>query len=177
LEEIQARIGVAPITDRVAVHETPLDIQFISEGTLRVDGRTVRIDVAAIQDLSLYSLLLDNASYEVVVDEREGVYYALVRGQMYRVKATNGNASDKRPAATPSARPACRSVIRAPLCGLVVDVPAQVGQPVQPNQVLVVLESMKMENEILAPSSGVVREVRTKAGAIVREGDILAIVH
>lgn len=174
MEEVQARVGLAPVGSHVEIEETSVSIQFLSDRRLEVDGRSFSLDVATVEDLALYSVLLDGASYEVVVDEREGNYYALVRGKVYRVKATD--ASDRRASRRASEAPVGPCVIRAPLCGLVVEVTAATGQAVQADQVLVVLESMKMENEVLSPRAGVVKELRVRPGSVVREGDVLSIV-
>jgi biotin carboxyl carrier protein len=57
--------------------------------------------------------------------------------------------------------------------GLVVRVNVQVGDQVQPGQPLVVMEAMKMENELRSTSAGVVRAVRAQPGAAVEKGAIL----
>jgi biotin carboxyl carrier protein len=64
-------------------------------------------------------------------------------------------------------------MIHAPLSGLVVDIPVLEGQAVDENQIVLILESMKMENEIRTPRAGTVREVKVQAGAVVRDGDVL----
>lgn len=162
--------GGRPITYRVEVDGTPMTVTLMPDGTLSMEGRTFRLDVSEIQGLSLYSLLVNEASYEVLVDERGGTYYALVRGKAHRIQVRDDlpqHALGRAPAAEGEA------VVRAPLCGLVVDIPVCEGDRVEENQLVAILESMKMENEIRAPRPGTVRAIRAKAGAIVREGDPL----
>lgn len=171
MEEVRALAGHAAIAYQVEVDGTPVTVQFTSDATLYIGGHAFRPDVSAIEGLPLYSLLLDGASYEVVIDEKDGTYYALVRGKVHRIKVSDRTARTS-PYAT-SVSPPSEAVIRAPLCGLVVEVPVTVGQAVEANQVITILESMKMENEILSPRSGIVQEVRVQAGSIVHEGDIL----
>jgi pyruvate carboxylase subunit B len=65
------------------------------------------------------------------------------------------------------------SVVKAPMPGLVVRVEVEVGQSVDPGQGVIVLEAMKMENELRAVGGGVVRAVLVSQGAAVEKGDVL----
>lgn len=174
MEEVRALVGHPPITYQLEVDGTSITVQLTSDTTVQIDEHTFCSDVSAIEGLPLYSLLLDNASYEVVVDEKDGICYALVRGKVHRIKVSD-RATQISPYGT-GAPSAGETVIRAPMCGLVVEVPISVGQTVEINQVITILESMKMENEILTPRAGIVRELRAQTGSVVREGDTLAIV-
>ncbi|MCW2525063.1 MAG: biotin/lipoyl attachment protein [Frankiales bacterium] len=66
--------------------------------------------------------------------------------------------------------------VRAELVATVLHVAAQIGDPVDPSDMLVLLDSMKMEIPVMAESSGTVTEIFVVAGETVREGDALAIV-
>lgn len=173
MEEIRALVGHTT-TYQVEIDGTPVAVQFTSDATLHIDGHTFHLDVSAIEGLPLYSLLLDNASYEVVIDEKDGTCYALVRGQVHQIRVSDRTMGLSTCAV--SAPPASEAVIRAPMYGLVVEVPVSVGQAVEMNQAIVILESMKMLNEIRSSCTGIVREIRAQVGSTVREGDILAVV-
>ena len=67
------------------------------------------------------------------------------------------------------------TTVRAEMAATVWKVVAQVGDQVGPDDVLVVLESMKMEIPVLAETSGTVQSVAVAEGALVREGDVLAV--
>ncbi|MCL8206826.1 MAG: acetyl-CoA carboxylase biotin carboxyl carrier protein subunit [Actinomycetia bacterium] len=78
------------------------------------------------------------------------------------------------PAAAAPKRPAGgAAVVSAPLPGTVLEVKTAVGEAVEPGQVLVILEAMKMENEIVAPRRGVVTAVHVTKGAGVGVNDPL----
>jgi len=65
--------------------------------------------------------------------------------------------------------------VEAPMAGRIVDVRVSPGKEVQEGQSLVILEAMKMENEIAAPRNGRVREVYVHAGSVVKTGDKLLV--
>lgn len=65
--------------------------------------------------------------------------------------------------------------VTAPLPGIVAAVRCEVGQTVQAGQVLLVLEAMKMENEVIAPAAGKVEEIRVAKGTAVSAGDVLVV--
>lgn len=69
-----------------------------------------------------------------------------------------------------------RHAVVAPLPGVVLDVKVAAGQWVAAGDVLVVLEAMKMENEILAPAGGTVSQVNVQRGETVDAGDVLVVI-
>jgi acetyl-CoA carboxylase biotin carboxyl carrier protein len=66
--------------------------------------------------------------------------------------------------------------VPAHITGTVVRVEKQAGDPVQPGDVLLILESMKMEMPLEAEAAGTVREVRCREGQAVAEGDVLVVI-
>lgn len=96
-------------------------------------------------------------------------YRVNVNGSLYEIEIEEMNApatmSAAAPAAKPAAAPAGGAQVKAPMPGAILDVRVQNGQRVKKGDVLVILEAMKMENEIQAPCDGVV------AGVSVRKGD------
>lgn len=85
----------------------------------------------------------------------------------------HGHAPAAAPAPPRSAPAAGGEVITAPLPGTVLDLKVATGDHVKTGQVLLVLEAMKMENEIVAPKDGTVEEILVKKGSAVTTGDPL----
>ncbi|WP_457576381.1 biotin/lipoyl-containing protein [Desulfomarina sp.] len=84
------------------------------------------------------------------------------------------------PAASPSPQPAAAESdpggnISAPMPGTVISIPVSQGSSVTKGETLLVLEAMKMENDIKAPSDGTVQEIKVSEGASVNAGDILIV--
>ena len=67
--------------------------------------------------------------------------------------------------------------LRAPMPGLVVAVPIAEGQEVKKGQVILILESMKMQNELKAPRDGIMGRIRVKAGESVEQKQTLLNIH
>ena len=105
-------------------------------------------------------------SYEVEVEEVGGVSASAVAPVAAPVVAA--------PVAAPKAAPAPAggTPVKAPMPGNVLDIKVSNGQAVKKGDVLVILEAMKMENEISAPQDGTVTVVASK-GATVNTGDVL----
>ena len=104
---------------------------------------------------------VNGTSYEVEVEEIDG--------------AAAPKAAPAAPAPAPAAPAAsgAAETISAPMPGTVVGVNVKVGDTFKRGQVLLVLEAMKMENEILAPRDGRVLNVNTTKGSAVNSGDVL----
>lgn len=130
-----------------------------------------------------YSLLLGKHSFDLFVqpvagDEEDGaarVFEVHVRGQVYRVRL-----ADERTRALASLAGGTHSAgdahIRAPMPGLVSNVLVAEGDQVQRGQAVIVLEAMKMENDLTTPRSGIVKRVLAAKGQAVNQNDQLAII-
>ena len=120
-------------------------------------------------------ITVDGKVYEVEVDVYEPEapqpgYVPPAGAQAARVPA-----APAAPAARPGAGPVADEgkVCRSPIAGLVVRISAQVGQAIQANDVLLVLEAMKMETVITSPIAGKVARVNAAVGNAVQPGQVL----
>ena len=120
------------------------------------------------------SLLIDGRSYRVVFDPRPGAE-AVVVGEhrmTYTIQDPRSLRSRKR---TPTNESGALSIL-APMPGLIVKLLVTVGDAVKADQPLVVMEAMKMQNELNAPKAGKVTRVLVEAGAIVPAGKSLLVI-
>ena len=88
-------------------------------------------------------------------------------------------ASAPAPAPAPAAAPAAGGAgtpVTAPMPGKVLRVAVSVGAPVKNGDIVLILEAMKMENEIFSPVDGVVKEIRARDGDTVNTGDVMVII-
>ena len=105
----------------------------------------------------------------------------LVDGRPHEVQAEGkmraSAPAPPRPVAAPKRGPAPQGAVVAAMAGRIVSVTVKAGQAVKAGQVLLVLEAMKMENELTAPKDGVVKEIVVTPGARVNEGDVLVVIE
>jgi biotin carboxyl carrier protein len=121
-------------------------------------------------------LLLDHASYELAVDpdgEQHSSYGVMVSGLRYEVRVQDERSRRLALADRSLRAPEGELAIRAPIPGLVVKTLVSPGQGVAEGETLLILEAMKMENEIRSPREGTVHEVRVESGAQVAIGQVL----
>ena len=119
-----------------------------------------------------FNVNVNGTEYKVTVEETEG--------QVQAPKAAAAPAPVAAPAAAPApkAAPAPNAVaggeaIKAPMPGTILAVNVTNGAAIKKGQVLMVLEAMKMENEILAPADGTVQGVNVQQGSTVETGTVL----
>jgi len=143
------------------------------DGEVTVDEQVVPVDFLPIDRVTAYSLLLDNNSYEVIVNEEGNGYQVLVLGHLFTVRVEDERAQRLAQASRGFIPGSGEIQIKAPMPGLIVAVPAVEGQIVKRGDVLVVLESMKMENELKAPRDGSVTAVRVQTRQSVEQNQAL----
>ena len=157
------------------------EIQVDESGLVHIGDRTFSADLQRIGVLDLYSLLLDHKSYEVHVQETErNGYRVMVSSQgyeSYELQVLDERAYRASQVSGAMAGGMGDSAIKAPIPGLVVKVLVGEGDEVISGQTLVILEAMKMENELRAPRPGVVATIKAKPGNSVNQGDVLVTLH
>jgi biotin carboxyl carrier protein len=155
------------------VNGQTFEIEINEDGRILVNGEERAIDFRTLRQGELYSLLLDHFSYEGVVDERDDTYHVLIAGDMYEVQVTDERSRRLASAFMAFGDTGGEVSIRAPMPGLIVSVPVEEGQVVSKGETIVVLESMKMENELKAPRDGTIHRVNVKPGDNVEQNKVL----
>ncbi|MGC8877675.1 MAG: biotin/lipoyl-containing protein [Anaerolineae bacterium] len=148
-------------------------IEINRAGEVTVNGVPHVVDMQSIGQSSLFSLLVDGRSYDVYIDEREERYLLVMQEGIFEVKVEDERTRRLAGLQRAPVAPVGEVLIKAPMPGVVVDVPVVVGQEVAAGERVVVLESMKMQNEFKSPRGGVVRSVRVKVGDRVEQNQIL----
>jgi len=159
----------------VTVEGQTFTIEVTSQDAVRVGDRTHSVDLQSIDAALLYSLLVDNRSYEVLIEEQETVFRVLLRGELYTVQVEDDFRHQISRQRRVRPRRPSRVVVKAPMPGVVVAVPIMEGQEISTGDVLVILESMKMENEVRAPCDGRVNRLRVGPSDTVEKGQTLLV--
>jgi biotin carboxyl carrier protein len=157
----------------VAIAGREVEVEVDGE-QVTVAGRVVTAGLAAIAGTPLRQLNL-NGRVDALGIERQGSgRWAVTRlGERHEIEVLDERARHIRSLTGGGDRPRGPTVLKAPMPGLVVRVQVEPGQAVAPGTGLVVLEAMKMENELRAAVAGVVRAVRVAPGAAVEKGEVL----
>jgi biotin carboxyl carrier protein len=141
------------------------------EWKCKLDGRELPLDVVSAQD-GMLSLLLQGKSYEVK-QETVGTESNVVVGQeRFSVSVRDPRSFRSRRRSGASEQGVMK--IKAPMPGKVVRILAPAGAQVEIGQSVVVIEAMKMQNELKAPKTGVVKKISVAEGAAVEAGQALA---
>ena len=129
--------------------------------------------------MSKYKVTLNGKTYEIEVEQGEAIVQAEYDAMAPAAAPAPVAAA---PTAAPAAAPAAPQVtgageaVTSPLPGTVLDIKVQAGAAVKKGQLLVVIEAMKMENEILAPKDGTVSQIVASKGATVDSGAPLLVI-
>ncbi len=148
------------------------------EESVRVGG--VDYTVRIVRQGDIVTVYVNERPYQVHLPPdaaAEGPIKVLVDAEEYEVEL-KGAAAARRPAGGAPKRPTPpggAGAITSRMTGRIIRVDVEPGQEVKEGDVLLIIEAMKMENEVLAPASGTVKEVAVAAGARVSEGDLLII--
>lgn len=139
-----------------------------------------------------FSFKINGAEYKCAVEEIEGgLTNVTVNGKTYQVETEKAAKPVAKPVAAPAAKPAAAAApkaeakpaavaadgvkVKSPLPGSVIKVLVSEGQTVKRGDTLLTLESMKMENAIMAEQDGTVKQVLVSAGQNVMQDDVLVV--
>ena len=149
--------------------------------SLKINGNPYEVKIEDINESSTMARVTVNGTkYDVEIEG--GKAAAPKKPQVAAVPqaATNISVTPQTPIATkPAAAPAAAAGLKVacPLPGTVLSINVKEGDTVAAGQTLLVLEAMKMENNIDAERGGVVKQVLVQAGATVMEGDVLLVIE
>ncbi len=156
---------------------TLVGLKELSEGhyELTLDGETIHVD-AVKSGPTIYSIIEDGRQFEAMVEEKGAHGFdVLIAGQLLHLEAVDERTKLLAGGAAPLAEG--KQVIEAEMPGKVVKVSVAVGAEVQEGQGIVVVEAMKMENEIPSPIAGIITELGVGEGETVEGGALLFVVE
>jgi biotin carboxyl carrier protein len=143
----------------------------VEGGAATVDGERLEAHAAAIPGTPLIHLLLGKDSWTVAYQHLEGRRWALgAAGERLEVEVQDDRSKQIETLTGQGRKASVGGVVKAPMPGLVVRVEVSEGTVVEAGEALVVVEAMKMENELRASDKGVVERIHVKAGDRVEKG-------
>ncbi len=152
------------------INNERFEIEIDHDGEVWVNGEARDVDFLNLGG-SLFSLITENKSFEAVIDDEDNRIDVMMGGRLYETQVLDARAMllAQRRGSLPSGS----GDIHAPMPGLIVEVKALPGQAVTQGDTLVILESMKMQNELKSPVDGVVASVPVAAGQAVEKNALL----
>lgn len=152
------------------VGEKEFEIEIVDERHVIIGNRLYEIDFTAVSGQPVYSLLVDNKSFEAYIyPGNDDELHVFMLGRMYEVRVEDEREKRLRAQAGGNVAASGEFYLKAPMPGLVVSIPVEEGQKVEKGQVLLILESMKMQNELKSPRAGKVSRIRVKPGESVEQ--------
>lgn len=155
---------------KTIINSHEFEIEVLPDGRLLVNGQEHLVDFLEISP-SRYSVIKDFKSRELVIEEKDGEIQILLDGRLYE-----GSVLDERALMMANRRGGLKinsGEVKSPMPGLIVELRVAIGDTVTEGQTVVILESMKMQNELKAPRSGRVENVLTVSGKTVEKGALL----
>lgn len=149
------------------------EVEIDKDGNISVNGTPHHVDFMDLGS-SLYSIISNNKSVELVIEDEGGTVSVQMGGRLYETQVLDERAlllAQRRGGLSSSS-----GEVTAPMPGLIVAIQVNEGDTVTKGQTVVILESMKMQNELKASIDGVVTSVSTTAGKSVDKNDLLIVI-
>ncbi|MBI5824402.1 MAG: biotin/lipoyl-binding protein [Chloroflexi bacterium] len=159
------------------VDDKEYEIEVVDERHIRIGNRLLEVDFEAISGQPVFSLILDGKSHESYVYQGDEDWQVLLRGRQFQVKIEDEREKRLKTAAGGVGGEGGEFHLKAPMPGLVVSVLVEEGQEIKKGQVMLILESMKMQNELKSPRDGTMGRIRVKAGESVEQKQALLSLH
>lgn len=152
-------------------------IEILSDNRVMINGEPYELNFQSLRQHLSYSLLLEGKSFEINIYQDNGIWEVLLRGNQFSVQVEDERERRLRMAAGQASKQEGKIILQAPMPGLVIDIPVKEGQEVEEGNVLVILESMKMQNELTAPRAGRITRIQAKVNDHVDRKQVLLVLE
>lgn len=142
-----------------------------------IEGETIPVELTKIGGTNIYSLLINNRSFEVEISNNESGYIIHHQGNSYKCYVEEERLAQLSHSLKKKSKSYSINEIKSPMPGLVVSIEVEVGQQVKRGQGVIIIEAMKMENEIKAPIDAVVKEILVKPRQAVEMNQTLLVLE
>ena len=155
------------------VDDHEYQVEIVDDHHIIIDGSTYEVNFHSVSDQPVFSLLVDGKSYESHIYPSDQGWQVLLFGTLYLATVEDERERRLRAASSGSVAERGEFFLKAPMPGLMISIPVSEGQQVEQGDVLVILESMKMQNELKSPRAGTVSRLRVEPGDNVEQRQTL----
>jgi biotin carboxyl carrier protein len=156
-----------------SLDEHSFEIEIRPNDQVLVNGEPVQADFQSVSDQPVYTLLLNGESFEALVYPSDRGVQVLLHGRLFDFFVEDERQRRLRQSSGGVAVQSGEYQLKAPMPGLIVAIPIEEGQEIKSGDDLMILESMKMQNELKAPRDGVINRIRVKPGDNVDQNQVL----
>lgn len=154
----------------VTINGKKKNILLTENSTVKVDDKNFHFEIKDLGELS-YLLKLENKFYEVTSKRlNEERYSIVVNGSLFEIEIRTSLKEKARKLLEQKSSANHKLEIKAPMPGMILKVNKKIGDDVAADEPIIILEAMKMENELRAPSAGKIKEIFISEGAAVEKG-------
>ena len=157
------------------VNETTFEVDINEDSYVTVDGQRYEIDFRAVGNGPLYSLLIGGNSYEGHIEGTDDGWQVLHKGDLYMVEIEDERSQRLMKLGGAGIATKGDYYLKAPMPGLVVSVPVKEGQEVSEGDILIVLESMKMQNELKSPQDGTILRIQANPEDTIQQDEVMLV--
>ena len=156
-------------------HEVEVEPDPNGDFEITVGEQTHRVNLQRINDSARYSLIADGRPFDIFAEETPAGFHIVVGGQTVLIGTQTGRRSAKAGGGMDSDDAGGEWVLKSPMAGVVREIRVSADDEVAEGQVLVVVEAMKMQNELHARRAGTVKAVMVSVGQRVDQGSAMLV--
>jgi len=157
----------------VSIDEKKHSLKILSHNKVELNGNNHEVELSQLSKYT-YLLKVDNNIFHVTSEKLNNQNYSFtINGSTYNTTVRTNLEEKANEYLQNKAKESGTEIIKSPMPGLIVKILKQVGDNVEVGDPIILLEAMKMENEVRASASGIIKSISTKENASVEKGQAL----
>jgi glutaconyl-CoA/methylmalonyl-CoA decarboxylase subunit gamma len=145
-------------------------VSLLKDSVINIDGKEFHFEIKPL-DNSTFLLVIQNKVYEVTLQELEdGKYSIVVNGNLFEVEILTALQEKAKKLLEEKRSVNHEFEVKAPMPGMILKIKKQIGESVNSGEPIIILEAMKMENELRSPITGKIKELFVNEGNPVEKG-------
>ncbi len=157
----------------VTINDKKKLVNFISKNKIEIDGKELQCDLLHLSG-NTYILKLENKFYRVSADKiKNGNYSISLEGNRFEAEIRSALQEKASQLLQQAGTLKKRIEVKAPMPGMVLKIKKKEGDEISNGETIIILEAMKMENDLRAPQSGNIKDIFIREGTAVEKGTVL----